>query len=64
MKQKSTNMDSLPDVLNCQEVAAYLGLHVRTVRRYIQHGRIRSVRLGKYYRMRKEWVIDFMERSP
>ncbi|CND88850.1 DNA binding domain%2C excisionase family [Mycobacterium tuberculosis] len=34
-----------------EEVADLLGLHVRTVRRYIREGRLKAVRIGKQYRI-------------
>lgn len=33
------------------DVAKRLGLHVRTVRRYIREGRLRATRIGKQYRI-------------
>ncbi|MFX3658086.1 MAG: helix-turn-helix domain-containing protein [bacterium] len=41
----------IKDVLSPEEVAARLGLHVRTVRRYIREGRLRATRIGKQYRI-------------
>jgi excisionase family DNA binding protein len=40
--------------LSIDQVAAQLGLHVRTVRRYVRHGRLRAVRIGKQYRVARE----------
>jgi excisionase family DNA binding protein len=34
-----------------EEVAAKLGLHVRTVRRFIRAGKLKATRLGKQYRV-------------
>jgi excisionase family DNA binding protein len=39
------------DLLSVEEVAALLGLHVRTVRGYVRGGRLRAVRIGKQYRI-------------
>jgi excisionase family DNA binding protein len=36
------------------QVAARLGLHVRTVRAYVRSGRLRAVRIGKQYRVARE----------
>jgi len=36
------------------QVAAQLGLHVRTVRNYIREGRLKAVRIGKQYRIARE----------
>lgn len=41
------------------QVAAHLGLHVRTVRNYVRDGRLRAVRIGKQYRIAREDVEAF-----
>jgi excisionase family DNA binding protein len=42
--------DSL-GLLSVEQVAAALGVHARTVRRYIHVGRVRATRIGKLYRI-------------
>src|SRR5205823_4830023 len=37
-----------------EQVAARLGLHVRTVRNYARDGRLKAVRIGKQYRITQE----------
>ena len=37
-----------------EDVAAALGLHVRTVRGYVRDGRLPAVRIGKQYRIARE----------
>ncbi|TDD07066.1 DNA-binding protein [Saccharopolyspora terrae] len=39
------------DMYSVEQVAALLGLHVRTVRSYIRSGRLNAVRIGKQYRI-------------
>ena len=46
-----------------QEVADLLGLHVRTVRRYVREGRLDAVRLGNRYRIPHEALEAFSGRS-
>ncbi|GAB3692581.1 helix-turn-helix domain-containing protein [Saccharopolyspora tripterygii] len=41
------------DMYSVEQVAALLGLHVRTVRSYIRSGRLHAVRIGKQYRISK-----------
>lgn len=36
------------------QVAEMLGLHVRTVRNYVRHGRLKATRIGKQYRIARE----------
>ncbi len=38
-------------MLSVEQVAAKLGLHVRTVRNYVRDGRLKAVRIGKQYRI-------------
>jgi excisionase family DNA binding protein len=42
------------DLLSVEQVAERLGLHVRTVRAYVRTGRLKGVRIGKQYRIRRE----------
>src|SRR5262245_38692688 len=50
--------------LSIDQVAAQLGLHVRTVRRYVRHGRLRAVRIGKQYRVAREALDALTGRAP
>ncbi|GGS35096.1 MULTISPECIES: helix-turn-helix domain-containing protein [Actinokineospora] len=45
---------------SAEEVAAQLGLHVRTVRGYIRDERLRAVRIGKQYRVTREDLEAFL----
>jgi excisionase family DNA binding protein len=38
-------------LLTLDQVAARLGVHVKTARRYVRDGRLRAVRIGKRYRI-------------
>jgi excisionase family DNA binding protein len=42
-----------------EQVADQLGLHVRTVRRYIREGRLEAVQVGKRYRVPREALEAF-----
>ena len=39
------------ELYSVDQVAAQLGLHVRTVRNYVRNGRLKAVRIGKQYRI-------------
>ncbi|TDD24441.1 helix-turn-helix domain-containing protein [Nonomuraea diastatica] len=45
-----------------EQVAAQLGLHVKTVRTYVRDGRLPAVRIGKQYRIAKEDLAAFTGR--
>jgi excisionase family DNA binding protein len=38
-------------LLSVEQVAGVLGVHVRTVRRYLREGRLKGTRIGKQYRI-------------
>lgn len=38
-------------LMSVEQVASALGVHVRTVRRYIHEGRLRATRIGRLYRI-------------
>lgn len=61
--ERNTGYEDLPDILVPEEVASYLGLHVKTVRAYIACGRLRAARTGKTYHLRKEWILEFLDAS-
>ena len=61
--EKLMRFEELPDVLTPEECASYLGLNVRTVREYAREGKLRAARFGRYYRIKKQWLADFMVRA-
>jgi excisionase family DNA binding protein len=44
----------IQELYSVEQVAARLGLHVRTVRNYVRDGRLKAVRIGKQYRIARE----------
>jgi excisionase family DNA binding protein len=44
------------ELYSVEQVAAHLGLHVRTVRNYVREGRLKAVRIGKQYRIARDAV--------
>lgn len=60
---KFTSYEKLPDVLTPTEAASYLDINVDTIREYIRDGVIRSTRYGRRYKIRKQWIVEFLERS-
>ncbi len=44
------------ELFSVEQVAAHLGLHVRTVRNYVRDGRLKAVRIGKQYRIARDAI--------
>src|SRR5919112_1305198 len=57
-------MDDIPykqkDLLGAEDVARYLGVGPVTVYRWCKEGRLRCIKLGKYWRIRREALEDFL----
>lgn len=51
------------ELCSVEEVANELGLHVRTIRAYLRNGRLKGVRIGKQYRIRRQDVDALIGRS-
>jgi excisionase family DNA binding protein len=51
------------ELYSADQVAALLGLHVRTVRAYVRDGRLKAVRIGKQYRIAREDLEAFTGRA-
>jgi excisionase family DNA binding protein len=47
-------IEDISELYSAQQVAARLGLHVKTVRHYVREGRLKAVRIGKQYRIAGE----------
>src|ERR671920_547356 len=57
-------MDETPykqkDLLSAEEVARYFGVGHITVYRWCKEGRLRCIKLGKHWRIRREALEDFL----
>lgn len=57
--------EQLPNTLySTEEVADFLGLHVRTVRGYVRDGRLSATRIGKQYRIAGDDLEAFTGAHP
>jgi excisionase family DNA binding protein len=52
------------ELYSVDQVAAQLGLHVRTVRNYVRSGRLKAVRIGKQYRIAREHLNALTGQPP
>src|SRR5215207_6987246 len=57
-------MDDIPykqkDLLSTEDVARYFGVGQMTVYRWCKEGRLRCIKLGKHWRIRREALEDFL----
>ena len=53
-------MNDQIDFYSPEQVAEQLGLHVRTVRRFIHEGKLKAARIGKQYRIHARDFSDFV----
>jgi excisionase family DNA binding protein len=51
-------MSANTSLLTVEEVAHTLGLHVRTVRRYLREGRLKGFKVGKSYRIAARDLVE------
>lgn len=58
----SKTAEQLPAVCTTDEVARYLRLTRETVQDYIRAGEMRAATCGRVYRIRREWVDEFLTR--
>lgn len=61
MANHETGTQLTRDVMDVREVAEFLGLHPKTVCAYIREGKIRAIRCGRCYRIRRAWVDEFLD---
>jgi excisionase family DNA binding protein len=52
-------MTQPPELLSVFDIAKRLNLHVKTVRGYVRDGRLKAVRIGKQYRIRRADLEEF-----
>jgi excisionase family DNA binding protein len=50
-------------LMSVEQVASALGVHIRTVRRYIHEGRLQATRIGKLYRIPATEITSMTGRS-
>ena len=48
-------------LLTLEEVAEIIGIQRRTIYNYIKEGKLKAVRIGKYWRVKQEDIKDFIE---
>ena len=62
-KVKVAEQEFGKDLLGAEEVASYLGLNPVTVYRWCRQGRLSCLRVGRYWRIRREALDEFLRQS-
>ena len=57
------DLKQLPMILSVNEVAGILGITSRTVRILVNKNEIRCFRIGRRIKIRKDWLIEYIERN-
>lgn len=60
---KDIAFEDMPDVIDTATAARYLGLATETVQAYIRDGKIRAIKCGRKYRLRRKWLNDYLDRQ-
>jgi len=53
-------LKSCRDILSVKELCKVLGIGKNTAYRLLQSGALKSVRIGKVYKIPKDFVIDYL----
>ena len=53
----------MSDVLTPKGAAEYLGVHLITIYRMIKNRQLPAARVGGQWRLRKEWLNEFLEKK-
>lgn len=49
------------DLLTTAQAAEYLGVHPKTMERMLRYGEVRSAKIGRRYRIRREWLEAYVD---
>lgn len=61
MNNQAKHLSDLPDVLNVAQVAEFLSIGTNSVYTLLRSGAIRSIKIGKQFRIPKRYLEDFLE---
>ena len=62
-KEYTKMLCQLPDALTANDVADVLRVNIKTVYKLINEGKIKSVRVGREYRIAKKALVDYIRSS-
>ncbi len=53
-------MNVCPEILNPKELSKFLKIGITTTYRLLRTGKIKSARVGRQYRIRREAVLEYL----
>ena len=62
-KEYTKMLCQLPDALTAADVADVLRVNIKTVYKLIQSGKLKSIRVGREYRIAKKALADYLRSS-
>lgn len=63
MAERPTSFDDLPLTLRVEELMSILGIGRNTAYELIRSGQIKSIRVGRQFRVPKDAVLNFLTRQ-
>lgn len=63
MLEKYKELEAYPDVLSLKDVANYVHISKDTARKACLAGELKHIRIGRLYKITKENLINFLEKS-
>lgn len=56
-------MEKLPELLKIDKVSKILGMHPKTIRRYVRNNQLKAVKIGKEYRINVDDLKQFISKD-
>lgn len=60
-KNKPTSWDTIPLILSVYDAADLLGVHRNTIMRMLRDGRLKGVKVGRAWRIKKQAIRDLLD---
>ena len=61
MNNKKNTFSEYPDVLTVQQLAAMLRISTKVAYKLVNEGTIKSIKIGRNFKIAKVFVLDFLE---
>ena len=61
MNNKKNTFSEYPDVLTVQQLSAMLRISTKVAYKLVKEGKIKSIRIGRNFKIAKVFVLDYLE---